>query len=166
MAQAESDSASIYFRKTNDVVVDFKLRSELVQYVILNFLPDLRVIWQDLHRLRRCAAPLTSLELYKCIRLGKGPRRFVLKIKQAQTSHCCTERVLGAKAGQSRAVIKQELRKQAACFVDQGGEIHCSLLLQQQHRFRKPTTASELEQPGFTWKCFSCGKSGNFADFF
>lgn len=51
MAQTESDSASIYFRKTNDVVVDFRLRLELVQYVILNFLPDLRVMWQNLHLL-------------------------------------------------------------------------------------------------------------------
>lgn len=49
MAQVESDSASTYFRKTNDVVLDFKLHLELIQYVIWNFLPDLRVIWQDLH---------------------------------------------------------------------------------------------------------------------
>ena len=34
-----------------DVVVDLKLRSELVQYIILNFLTGLRVIRQDLHLL-------------------------------------------------------------------------------------------------------------------
>lgn len=63
----------VYFRKTNDVAVNFKLHSELIQYVIMNFLPGLRVIQQDLHLLWRSAAPLTALELYKCTQLRMGP---------------------------------------------------------------------------------------------
>lgn len=114
----------VYFRKTNNVVVDFKLHSELIQYVIMNFLPDLRVIQQDLHLLWRSAAPLTALELYKGQEVCTAE----------QTSQHCTEQVPGAEFGQSSGVAKVGAQK--------AGNLLCrprrtnSLFLQQQHLWR------------------------------